>query len=97
MNRILAMCCAALLASSLAACAIPQLQLAPGAAQVRITSTPADVQSCKAVGNIDALKYSGDETIMRNEVIGDGGDTLLLTLTGGVNSGMGIAYRCGQG
>jgi hypothetical protein len=63
---------------------------------VRITSLPADVQSCKAAGNIDALKYSGDETIMRNEVIGDGGDTLLLTLTGGVNSGMGIAYRCAK-
>lgn len=99
MDRFMITGSAALLAASLAACALPQLRLAPGAAQVRITSNAADVQSCQAVGNVDAIRYQGDETIMRNDVIGDGGDTLLLTLDGGNvgTGGMGIAYRCAKG
>ncbi len=98
MNTILITGSAALLAASLGACALPQMQLAPGAAQVRITSNLADVQTCRAVGNVDAVKYGGDEAIMRNDVIGDGGDTLLLTLDGGSvgRGGMGIAYRCAK-
>ena len=96
MNRIFISGGAALLAASLGACALPQMQLAPGAAQVRITPNAADVQSCKAVGNVDAVKYDGDEMVMRNDVIGLGGDTLLLTLSVGDvgRGGMGIAYRC---
>ena len=84
---------AVLLAATLEACVV-RPQLAPGAEAVRVTSTPADVQSCKAVGNIDASRYGGDKTIMRNEVIGDGGDTLLLTFPGGTTA-LGIAYLCG--
>ena len=94
MNPSLKLAAASLLVASLAACVT--ITAVPGADKVRITGVPADVQSCKAVGNIDATKYGGDETIMRNEVIGDGGDTLLLTLPNAINSGLGVAYRCAK-
>jgi hypothetical protein len=76
------------LASTLAACAVP---LAPGAAQVRVTSAGADVQSCKAVGNVHVQPGLAWEDELRNLTIGDGGDTLLI-----LEPDVGIAYRCAK-
>ena len=77
------------LASTLAACAIP---MAPGADKVRVTSVPADVQACKAVGNVRTQPGPLYEDELRNQTVGDGGDTLLMLV-----GATGIAYRCAQG
>jgi len=78
------------LASTLAGCAVP---MAPGAAQVRVTTVTTDVQGCKAVGNVRVrtpdLTWEDD---MRNLTVGDGGDTLLVI----GEPGAGIAYRCAK-
>ena len=86
----------ALFAASLTACAVT-FTPAPGSERVKVTAKPTDVQSCKAVGNLDKDKYAGDEAAMRNAVVGDGGDTLLLTAVQGGVALAGIAYRCGPG
>ena len=82
---------AASFALSLAACATVA---APGAEQVRITESPADVQSCKAVGNVDALVTGIRRIDLGNAVVGLGGDTLLMTNQW---TSKGIAYRCAKG
>ncbi len=84
---------AALLATTLSACVA--YTPAPGSERVKMTSRPADVQSCKAVGNIDGRKVGGNEMAMRNEVVGDGGDTLFIT-DPDVGGMIGIAYRCAK-
>jgi hypothetical protein len=73
----------------LSACAISTV-LVPGADKVRITSIPADVAACKAVGNIELPRDAGvnGENILRNQTIGFGGDTAFVTFGGSV------AYRC---
>jgi hypothetical protein len=90
-DKLLKLAAVASLVASLAACVT--INAAPGADKVRITEVPADVQACKAVGNIDGTKVGGNDTLMRNEVIGDGGDTLLMTVP---RAALGIAYRCGK-
>ena len=94
MRMFLKAATAALFAGSLAACVT--ITPAPGSERVKVTENPADVASCKSVGNIDAVKYNGDQAIMRNEVIGDGGDTLLLTVPAAFGGGLGVAYRCSK-
>jgi hypothetical protein len=90
MNRILTLGSVALLTASLAACAVVKVALVPGAAQVRLTKTPADVQTCKAVGNVIGRAYPW-ENDARNQAIGYGGDTVLETYPG-----QGVAYRCAK-
>lgn len=54
-----------------------------------MTSSPADVAGCKALGNLegsnDAVNY---QNIVRNETVGLGGNVAFLT------TGSGIAYLC---
>ena len=77
------------------------VSLAPGADKVRITKNASDVSSCKAVGNIDVPRDSKGQvdpanasTEFRNQVVGLGGNTGLVTSSVlGVPSG-GIAYVC---
>jgi len=67
-------------------------QLAPGAADVKIVRTSADVASCTAVGNV---RQPPDQNVdMRNLTVGVGGNTLFVTeeFLGIVKSG--VAYRC---
>ena len=96
MKTILTLGSLALLAASLTACVT--VAPAPGAERVRETSVPADVQSCKAVGNLDPHTYHGDDVLLRNQVVGLGGDTALMTVTiwGQMLGGPGIAYRCAK-
>jgi hypothetical protein len=94
MNKTLGLVGALSLIASVAACATPPVA-APGAEQVRETTVAADVQSCKAVGNLDPGLYvgmDGTDVLLRDQVVGLGGDTVLLT--GG--AGGGIAYRCAK-
>lgn len=79
-------------------CTIVPMVEAPGTADLKVTHEASDVASCTSVGNVDGRPYEVvDRTNglkqMRNEVVGLGGDTLLVTSA--VNTG--IAYRCGKG
>jgi hypothetical protein len=63
--------------------------LAPGAAQVKITSHPADVVTCKPVGNIDAESMrSLQPAVAQNKAVGLNANVILDTGAGG------IAYHC---
>ena len=70
-------------------CAISGIVLAPGADQVRITTNPADVSNCTAVGNIspDAINNL-DHRVAQNQAVGLNADVVFSTGYGGV------AYRC---
>lgn len=93
MNKMLLKCVAAsLLTSSLTACVT--VNVAPGADKVRITEIPAEVQGCQAVGNVDGGQTGGMPAMLRNVVVGLGGDTLLMTIP---LASVGIAYRCAKG
>jgi hypothetical protein len=85
--RHLSVCSALLVVLTLEACVTTVL--APGADKVRMTSSPADVAGCKALGNLegssDAINY---QNIVRNETVGLGGNVAFLT------TGSGIAYLC---
>lgn len=67
--------------------------LAPGAAQVKVTDRPADVEGCKAVGNVRAhhQQYPVDiENSLRNQAVGLGANVIYRT-----SPSTGVAYRCG--
>jgi hypothetical protein len=76
------------------------IPLAPGAAQVKLTTNPDEVKTCTAVGNIDGRIRAGNLQAvydqMKNQAIGAGGNAVLNTTA--VDTGWtGIIYRCGQG
>jgi len=69
----------------------------PGADKVRITDNPSDVTNCTAVGNVKlpTTTISVDIPIeFRNQIIGLGGNTALLTKGAPVYPAEGVAYRC---
>ena len=85
------------------ACVTSSTVLAPGADKVRLTSSPADVANCKAVGNLGdiyptpptgffGIGRAADQTdyynIIRNKIIGLGGNAGLIA------TGAAIAYQC---
>jgi len=78
---------AAALGVSVAGCMLPTL--APGAAQVKVTSEPADVKGCSAKGNVRDPNgiYAG----MQNQAVGLNANVVFLT-----SMYTGIAYQCGQ-
>lgn len=66
--------------------------LAPGASDVRIVRSEAEIASCTAVGNV---RQPPDQNVdMRNLTVGVGGNTLFATenVMGTVMAG--VAYRC---
>jgi len=74
-----------------------QITLVPGADQINVTRVPTDVASCVAVGNVDgengsSLTSDGIRQL-RNQTVGVGGNTVLVT--GDLPPQKGIAYRCG--
>lgn len=89
-----------LTACALTACAVP-IPMAPGAERVRVTRNPADVVSCKPLGNYDAERNL-DEALARNHTVGLGGDTLLDTTPGDASRSSsapittGVIYRCAR-
>jgi hypothetical protein len=78
-----------ILAALSTSCAISGIILAPGADQVRITTSPADVSNCTAVGNIspDALNNL-NHRVAQNQAVGLNAEVVFDTGYGGV------AYRC---
>ena len=86
----------ALAAASLLGCAV--VTPAPGAADLKVTNSAAEVASCTAVGNVDGRPFAANDQVngpaqMRNEAVGLGADTLLVTS----RLSTGVAYRCGKG
>ena len=95
-------------------CGIPLLlsgcasvAMAPGSEAVQITKSAVDVKDCRAVGNVDSKTAPGKlwnaTPILRNQVIGFGGDTLLVTFDprdhffgNSTDVATGIAYKCGK-
>jgi hypothetical protein len=85
--------------TSLAACT--PLVLAPGAAQVRVTKSPADVASCAAVGNLQVPKDTSGAidarravAYLKNQTVGLGGNAALVT-DGSLRLPVaGVAYNC---
>lgn len=78
--------------------------MAPGADSVRLTRNSPDVAACSPVGNVKVptndqglVDISTAETVFRNQVVGYGGNTGLVTegLLGVPSAG--IAYRCPAG
>ena len=71
--------------------------LAPGADQVRLTKTSADVSVCKALGNIQVprdVDGASAQKQFRNQAVGLGGNVALVT-EGFVSIPVaGIAYHC---
>lgn len=75
--------------------------LAPGADQVKMTKIPQDVASCKAVGNVlvpttpeGNVDLANAERQFRNQVVGLGGNTGLVTFGPLGAPSQGIAYHC---
>ena len=72
--------------------------LAPGAAEVLVTTNPADVDECMPVGNIRVPDSdTGADSVFRNQVIGLGGNAGLVTRTSGFLPPFpkeGVAYSC---
>lgn len=72
--------------------------LAPGAADVKIVRSAADVAACTAVGNF--RQPPGEFVDPRNVIVGLGGNTLFVTEQGvGIAAGTrsivaGVAYHC---
>jgi uncharacterized protein DUF4156 len=78
--------------------------LAPGADKVRFTENPADVDGCKALGEVTVepapfQTNSQGHNKLKNAAFALGGNTVLQTF-GGAHSGsgrfQGMAYRCGE-
>ncbi|MGO9930873.1 MAG: hypothetical protein ACLPV8_03545 [Steroidobacteraceae bacterium] len=78
----------AILAAIASGCIVPLL---PGAAQVKLTTNPADVAGCTDVGNVAGI--GGDLSNiyvhqMQNQAVSMDADTVFRSGNGG------IAYRC---
>ena len=70
---------------------------APGAEKLRVTSNPADLSGCTAVGNIqvvDNVPPAATETEFRNQAIGLGANAALATVSILGVPFEGVAYRC---
>jgi hypothetical protein len=98
MRSISGVSVAAAIALWLTACVTP----APGADKVRITKNPSDVAACTAVGNITVptnpstgtVDIANAATEFRNQTVGLGGNTGLVTYGLVGAPAQGVAYRC---
>jgi hypothetical protein len=85
--------------AAIAVSACVSVPLAPGAAQVKVTRVPADVVSCKALGNLDLEAAAAGIDNAKNHAIGLGGDTVLDTTPTNIYGTTaplrtGVIYRC---
>jgi len=102
-DQVMGLCVAATATLIVSGCAT--VTPAPGAEAVKVTKNPADVTACRAMGNVDSRAAHGNvlniTPVLRNQVIGLGGDTLLLTfdprdhvVSNPGDLATGIAYKC---
>jgi hypothetical protein len=71
--------------------------LAPGADKVHLTQKATDVTTCKVVGNVKRPPDSSSldsEASIRNQVVGLGGNTALITQEDISGPQQGVAYQC---
>jgi hypothetical protein len=72
--------------------------LAPGASEIVLTRHPADVIHCSPLGSVQGgpPEFPGNDLReLRNQAVGAGADTVLITSPILTNSGSGgLAYRC---
>lgn len=71
-----------------------RVKLVPGADQVRLTSEPADVANCKPMGNVHPPDTTLTPEGFRDEVIGLGGNTAMVTFGSVAYPVAGVAYLC---
>jgi hypothetical protein len=89
--------CVFLLAIVAIASGCVSVTLAPGADLVKTTHNPADVASCKPVGNVDGAEGSPQPTPnnvlhqLQNKAVGLGGNVVFLTTP---FANQGVAYQC---
>ena len=70
---------------------------APGSEKVHVTTIPSDVAACTAVGNIMVPGGTPNKEIeFRNQAVGFGANTALVTVTASATPVDGVAYRCPQ-
>ena len=70
------------------------IKLVPGADQVRLTTSPADIASCKPVGNVHPPDVVLTPEEFRNEVVGLGGNAAMVTFGSVPYPISGVAYLC---
>jgi hypothetical protein len=72
--------------------------LAPGASDIVLTRKPDDVKQCAPLGSVQstgAASIPGDDlNELRNQAVGAGADTILLTTPLLASAAGGLAYRC---
>lgn len=71
--------------------------LAPGADKVHLTKNPADVTTCKVVGNVKRPPGSSSldaEPSIRNQAVGLGGNTVFISQEDISGPEQGVAYQC---
>jgi hypothetical protein len=71
--------------------------LAPGADKVRLTKNPADVTTCKVVGNVKRPPDSSSldiEPSIRNQAVGLGGNTVFISQEDISGALQGVSYQC---
>lgn len=90
-----------LVAGALGAMLLGCVSQAPGSDKVRLTKNATDVSTCTAVGNVKVptgpngnVDIANAATEFRNQVIGLGGNTGLVTYGLIGAPAQGIAYRC---
>ena len=78
-------------------CGCVTVALAPGADKVRLTKNPADVTTCKVVGNVkrppDTSSLDSEPSI-RNQAVGLGGNTVFISQENISGPEQGVAYQC---
>ncbi len=79
---------------TLSACVTTNVPAA-GAYTLQMTTDPSDVSGCTAVGDIKVPGRAANKDIQfRNQALGLGADTALITVFGDATPVDGIAYRC---
>jgi len=72
--------------------------LAPGASEIIVTRHPADVAHCSPLGSVQGgpAEFPGNDIKeLRNQAVGAGADTVLITSSIFTSQGSGgLAYRC---
>ena len=100
-RRISQMRTTVLIVGGLALTACHTITPAPGSDKVHVTKHPGDVAACKAVGNIMVPKAPDGtvssktaKTEFRNQAVGFGGNTALVTYGTESVPVEGVAYLC---
>ncbi len=94
LTRLFSVSAALTLVLGLGACVTTNVPAA-GAYALQMTTDPSDVSACTAVGDIKVPGSAPNKDVQfRNQAVGFGADTALITVFGDATPVDGIAYRC---